>query len=152
MSFRLMVVIFFVGMLVSGCNVQKDGQITEQPAEKAQKIEVSPVAWVYSLDEGLKQAQGSQKPLMVDFFTDWCGWCQKLDRDVYTNPEIVKLSASFVCVKVDGEKYRADAQKYGVNGFPTIVFMKANGEVIEKIVGYNDAEEFNKIMSKILMK
>ncbi len=152
MSFRLMIVFLLVGMLVSACKIRKDGQATEQPAEKAQEMEASPINWIYSLDEGLKLAQGSQKPLMVYFYVDWCGWCKKLDREVYANPEIVKLSSGFVCVKVDAEKYPADAQKYEVTAYATIIFMKANGDVIEKIVGYAGTEEFNKIMSKIIKK
>ncbi|MFH1258929.1 MAG: thioredoxin family protein [Elusimicrobiota bacterium] len=146
MIFRLLMVLL-AGVMVSACKIQKNEQTAEQPAAKAQ--EVIPISWVYNLDEGLKSAKTAQKPLMVDFYTDWCGWCKKLDRDVYTDARIIKLSEGFVCVKVDAEKYPADAQKYGVNGYPTIVFLKPDGTALDKIAGYAGAKEFGEFMSKI---
>ena len=116
------------------------------------KTAQGPVAWVYTLAEGLTLAQAAKKPLMVDFYAEWCGWCKKLDKNVYTNKEVIALSKEFVCVKVDTDKYGKDTAKYVVMGLPTIVFLNADGTVIDKITGYTAGPVFAKRMKKVLKK
>lgn len=110
------------------------------------------INWVNSLDEGLKLAKQGNKPVMVDFYTDWCGWCKKLDKDTYSNSAVQGLADKFVCVKVDGDKDRANTKKFGINGYPTIVFLDSIGKEIDRNVGYANSEELSKIMEKILKK
>ncbi|MBN1823436.1 MAG: thioredoxin family protein [Endomicrobiales bacterium] len=107
------------------------------------------IEWVMSLGEGLSAAKAEKKNLMVDFYADWCGWCKKLDRDVYSNPEVAKLAENFVCVKVNTDRYPVDAQQYGVQGLPTVMFMDSSGKVLEKVVGYRDAKYFASVMGRL---
>jgi thioredoxin-related protein len=108
------------------------------------------IRWAKSLDQAMQQAKRSNKLVMVDFYTDWCTWCKRLDRDTYTNDRVVQLSAQFVSVKVNAEREgRSAAQRYGVNGFPTILFLTGSGEVAGKINGYRPAEPFAAEMSRI---
>ena len=76
---------------------------------------------------------------MVDFYTDWCGWCKVLDQKTYTDARVIKTTgAGFVAVKVNAEKEGiALAKKYKVSGFPTILFLNpSTGEVVSQVVGY----------------
>jgi thioredoxin-related protein len=108
------------------------------------------IRWVKSLDQALQQAKRANKLVMVDFYTDWCTWCKRLDRDTYTNDRVVQLSTQFVSVKVNAEKEgRSAAQRYGVNGFPTILFLTGGGEVAGKITGYRPPQPFADEMSRI---
>ena len=81
------------------------------------------VSWEYNFEVALKKAKDAQKPLMLDFYTEWCGWCTKLDSDTYTDAKVNELSKKFICVKIDAEKNRGIASKYNVNGYPTIIFL-----------------------------
>jgi thiol:disulfide interchange protein len=108
------------------------------------------INWLDNLDKGLALAKTSNKPVMVDFYADWCGWCKKLDKTTYSDPRVIDGSAGFVCVKVNTDT--ADGKystKYGVQGLPTIVFLSSKGEVLDKVVGYSDAESFYLTMKKI---
>jgi len=140
-------------VVLCGCREGKaENSATDVKKDAQPGMVQGPIAWVYTLGEGLTLAQSSKKPLMVDFFAEWCGWCKKLDKDVYTDPDVAALSKEFVCVKVDTDKFGQDASKYGVQGLPTIVFMNADGTVIDKIVGYNPAPQFAAAMKKVLKK
>jgi len=110
------------------------------------------IAWVGDLDQAMETAATEKKPIMVDFYTDWCSWCKKLDSDTYTDAEVQKLAAQFVNAKIDAEADRAAAEKYSVDGFPTILFLSPGGEEIHRVGGYAPPEEFAKEMQTALDK
>src|SRR2546421_7663785 len=59
----------------------------------------APLRW-RDWDSGLKEARDKKLPVLVDVYTDWCGWCKRMERDVYTQPEVRDyLSRKFVTVK-----------------------------------------------------
>jgi thioredoxin-related protein len=105
-----------------------------------------PVDWVTDYDKALSDAEKNKKIIMIDFYTDWCGWCKKLDKDVYAKKEIEdKLAANFISMKLNPEKSRKAAElskKFGTRGFPHIVFLDAKGNKISQIGGYLPAKDF----------
>lgn len=115
-------------------------------------IKAYAVSWSNNLNAALTEAKNKQKPLMVDFYTDWCDWCKKLDQDTYTDKKVNELAQNFICVKVDADRDRAATSKYGVSGFPTIVFLNYEGAVDEKVVGYRPAAQFLQVMEMVLNK
>jgi thiol:disulfide interchange protein len=110
------------------------------------------IKWQTDFDKAAESAKKSHKPMMVDFYTDWCGWCKKLDREVYTDKRIVELSAKFVNVKVDGDKQPKLIDKYNVEGYPTIVFYNSKGKEVSRIVGYRNPDDFLAAMKDALKK
>jgi len=100
--------------------------------------------------EAEKLAAKEKKEVMVDFYTDWCGWCKVLDRQTYYDRKVGEYADEhFIAIKVDAEKGDgiALAKKYGVNAFPTIIFYGADGKILNKVVGYQDTAAFARSMS-----
>jgi len=110
------------------------------------------ISWKHDLVAALKEAGDSGKPVMVDFYTEWCSWCKKLDADTYTNSNIQKLAEKFICVKVDADKAPETATKYGVSGYPTIIFLNSSGTPVERVIGYKGPAPFGQTMSAVLGK
>jgi thiol-disulfide isomerase/thioredoxin len=111
------------------------------------------IAWRKSLPAAQAEAKRSHKLLMVDFYTSWCGFCKKLDAETYTDANVIRLSEKVVTVKVDAERDgRQLAEKYGVTGFPTILFLNETGGVEGMIGGflpaYGFAKSFNDTMQR----
>ncbi|HWD37447.1 MAG TPA: thioredoxin domain-containing protein [Fimbriimonas sp.] len=116
-------------------------------AVAAASVYAASIKWQPSFSTAVNLAKNSHKLVMVDFYTDWCGWCKKLDADTYTAPQITSRSEGFVPVKVNAEKEgKAEAAKYKVNGYPTILFLKPNGDLAWKVVGYMGPDDFAKQM------
>jgi thioredoxin-related protein len=104
------------------------------------------VDWEHNYDTALEKAKKENKLVMVDVYTDWCGWCKKLDKDVYADPKVgERLTKSFVTVKINPEKSLRAAQlakQFGTKGYPHIVFVNGDGKKIGEIGGYVPANEF----------
>ena len=110
------------------------------------------ISWEHDLAGALGKAKTEGRPVMADFYTDWCGWCKKLDKDVYEDANVNRLAEKFICVKVNCEVDKTAPSKYGVKGYPTIIFFDSAGNAEETIVGYRAAPAFADTMNKILDK
>jgi len=106
--------------------------------------------WVADFDEAVDAARKQNKDLLVDFTgSDWCGWCKKLDKEVFSEQAFLDAAQKdFVLVALDfphAEEVKAKVpnpqrndelrKKYGVQGYPTILLMNVDGEVYGK-TGY----------------
>lgn len=120
---------------------------TKTPAPQRQTAKIpDDIQWRPTFEVALKEARDSGKPLMVDFYTEWCGYCKKLDAEVYTDFGVIAESANFISVKVDAEKRSELAQKYQVTGFPTILWLDGSGAEKKRLPGYTDAPDFLQYM------
>jgi thioredoxin-related protein len=55
-------------------------------------------------NEAYKQAQSQKKMALINLYTDWCGWCKKLDKDTFENPDVIAyVDSFFVCTKINPE-------------------------------------------------
>lgn len=94
--------------------------------------------------ELVAQSKASSKPILIDFSTTWCGWCKKLDAEVFPEPEVIAALSAFVCAHIDAEKGEGPdlAKRYDVHGFPTLVIVDADGAEIDRLVGYSAPAAF----------
>ncbi len=87
-------------------------------------------------DAVLAQAREQGRPVMVDFYADWCAACKELDRHTYPAAEVIEASSRFLNLKVDAtngsDAMDALFEHYGIQGLPTVLFFTAQGEVLER--------------------
>ncbi len=103
-----------------------------------------------SLADIMQMAKDQNKIVMVDVMTDWCKWCIELDNKVYSKSDVGNIAnANQVNYKIDAEKGEGIdfAKKYKVTGYPTILFLDAAGNEIDRIVGYVPAKDFTEMMT-----
>jgi uncharacterized protein YyaL (SSP411 family) len=115
------------------------------------------VKW-YSIEEAVSLAKSNPRPIFVDAYTDWCGWCKKLDKETFSHPVIADiLNTKYYAVKFDAEGKEpvtfqgrqfvndgslgkthqlAYALLQGKLGYPTVVFLTANSELITPVSGF----------------
>ena len=118
----------------------------------------------YSWEEGYTKAKDEGKILLVDSYTEWCGWCKVMDNKTYSQEEIIKkIKADFIPVKFNPElkgEYEYNGKKYtgkslqnvlaenNFRGYPTtfFVFTKTHKSYME--IGYKDVDAFSIILDK----
>ena len=102
----------------------------------------TPKGWTDDYDAALSRASAEGKLILVDFSgSDWCGWCKKLDKEVFSKEEFLGAAAAkYVLLMVDSprdnsllsdkakEQNPKLVEKFGIKGFPTVLVLDAQGE------------------------
>ncbi|GIW79707.1 MAG: hypothetical protein KatS3mg105_1514 [Gemmatales bacterium] len=111
------------------------------------------VRWRYSYEQARREAKQMNRPLLIDFGTKNCFWCDKLDQTTFRDPQIVQLlNAHFVPLKVKASQYPKLVQALAIEVFPTLVLADANGRILGKQAGYIDAPVLQKHLQGTLAK
>lgn len=146
--------LFFVCMTASLLSVQMMAQGTQiTPARNTQMTPAQSTQMTLAQSDGiafrelsfsdaLKAAKAEGKLLFVDCFTTWCGPCRMLSKVVFKDSLFADyFNRHFVNLKMDMEKGEGVElrKKYDVRGYPTLLFLDANGEVVHRLIGAEDA-------------
>lgn len=131
--------------------------------------QTSQIEWL-TWEEATAKAAKVKKKFIVDVYTDWCGWCRKMDANTFNHQEIARyINEHYYPIKFNaGTKddivWKGKTYKYVSNGmrgyhqlaaeimqgqlsYPTVVFLNEQMEVIQPVPGYQDPERFEVIIS-----
>ena len=106
------------------------------------------IFWLPTIEEGLHQAQETDKPILVDGWAEWCEACKKMDKTTYQSTKVRQLIKSrYVAVKLDftnlDEELEAVSTKYGMQGLPVTLILPPDGDLKKgrKLTGYVGADQ-----------
>jgi thiol:disulfide interchange protein DsbD len=115
------------------------------------------IQWFNYSGEKLDEAVSTGKPVMIDFYADWCIPCKELEKFTFSDPDVVDISRQFIMLKVDLTKSNDARVKelkdlYQIKGVPTLVFIDSQGNELSKlrVVGFMEKEDFLPIMESAL--
>jgi len=132
-------------------------------------ISAQEVEWI-SFEEATKRSEtdASPKKVFIDIYTDWCGWCKKMDKDTFQNKKVAKyMSEHYYMVKLDGEgkepiEYKGKTFKFIASGrrgyhefsaalmngkmsYPTTIFLDEQLNILSPVPGYQKPDAFLQI-------
>jgi thioredoxin-related protein len=123
---------------------------------------------VAAIDKDKKEGRKPKK-IFIDIYTDWCGWCKKMDKETFEHPDIAPyLNKNFYPVKLNAEqrediKFANHTFKFvpqgargyhelaaslldGQMSYPTVIFLNEDVQMLQRIPGYLDIPTFDCIM------
>lgn len=104
------------------------------------------------LDEALAQARRDRKPVVLDFYAEWCAPCMRMEKTTFKDELVKALLGRCVFVRVDADKQPDIAKRMGVEGLPDIRFVLHDGRVIKQLRNFQDAESFSSELEELLRK
>lgn len=136
----LMLTAFVVGVLFTasgalnwnlpGADIPMGSIANNVPAEEK-------LNWVNLTPNSLAQAAEQNRPVIIDFWAEWCAACHELERFTFANPEVRQLSNNFTLLKFDATQDSATLRelkkKYKILGLPTVLFFNSKGEWLESL-------------------
>jgi thioredoxin-related protein len=153
----LSLIVFIFVIQINGCAKSSGG---DSQTQKGSFVEVT---W-YGFNDGMKLALAQKKPMVIDFFADWCVWCKKMDKEVFSDPGVAqRLKDDFICIRIFTDKDLNETLRYkkhvlskpefssmvGIQGLPTVLFMDRNADLITKIPGYIKKDVFLPLLGYI---
>lgn len=143
-------------------------QMPAAPPLKAEEPQIK-IQWM-TLEEALEKSKTEKRKIFIDVFTDWCGWCKRMDESTFVNPDVAQyLNDNYYAVKLNAEQQEEIVfnnktyhfKKNGARGyhelaaellnnrlsFPTVVFLDENMSVIQPIPGYLEAPKLETILN-----
>ncbi len=141
---------FLAVVIASACAEDKSAP-TAQPGQSVATVETSGgLNWMTDFEAAKEKAKAEKKHLLLDFTgSDWCGWCKKLDKEVFSTQAFKDFAdANLILVQVDfpRRKPQSDAVKaqnqklqgqYRVEGYPTLVVLDSTGKEVGQ-TGYRE--------------
>ncbi|MBN7800792.1 thioredoxin fold domain-containing protein [Algoriphagus aestuariicola] len=113
------------------------------------------ITWM-KFEEAIAANEQSPKMLIVDVYTDWCGWCKKMDKETFTDPKVIEhINKNFYAVKLNAEDTKRTfefmGKKYNeaqmaaamrVRSYPNFVVIEPKLQNIAQLPGYRTADQF----------
>ncbi len=163
MKYKKIILIMLSAGLLFGMTAYAGDDKTESKSEKNKSA--TEIEWL-SYDEGLIKAKKEGKHVFIDFTAKWCGYCKKMDRTTFKEPEIISMLANnFVAVRVDGDsKKELDIEGYKiternlttkdfkVRGYPTFWFLDPAGTRLGAVRGYQPATSLKNYLELVIDK
>lgn len=148
--------------------VAKGGKSQSPQAPTLKKAETPQIVWL-TIEEALEKSKTEKRKLYIDVYTDWCGWCKRMDATTFQDPVLVKyINDKYYAVKFNAEQIQSinfkgktyNFKKIGERGYhelaelwlnnkmsyPTSVVLDENLEIIQPIPGYLEAAKLDAIL------
>lgn len=149
-------IIVFIGAVTGATNVLKPLEKITLSSTLIQNSNQE-LKWTYikDIDELYKTIEASSKPVMLDFYADWCISCKELENFTFKDPRVIVELNKYTLLKADVTENNTDDKnlqnKFNIVGPPGLIFWNQNKKEIKsaKIVGYKNADEFLEILKKV---
>lgn len=168
MRYRVLVLTFLPVLVFSllwftDIDIAKAGRDKNHGSVQNSRVKAAEVTWYQDWNKGIEEARKKKRPVLVDFFAEWCVWCHVMDKKTFSAPEIkTRLANDWITIRLnmDDKKrhaiingksisYQQLAGLLGVVGLPSYLFIDKRGQPIHLQPGYIPKEQFGPLLDYI---
>ncbi len=103
----------------------------------------SEIEWADDIFAAHKLAQAQNKPMLLVFGADWCGYCKKLEQQTLTNPQLVEyINKTYIAVHLDADKDEKVTEILEVKGLPCTIILSPDADLLGRIEGFHQPSAF----------
>ncbi len=96
-----------------------------------------------TFQQALSRAAKEKRVVFIDFYTTWCAPCKKLDSTTWKDEKVIALlGKATIPLRIDAEKEVDLGRKFGIDAYPTLLLLRPDGTILDRMVGYKDPEHF----------
>jgi len=159
MKNKLVISIALAILVVGGVIFSFTYDTKEKDKGKDKKKADAEINWM-SYQQATELTKKKKKKIFIDVYTDWCGWCKKMDATTMKDPRVVEyMNKKFYAVKLNAESATASNYKgtpvserelatriFKANGYPTTLYLDEEENMVLNLSGYREAGELDKIL------
>ena len=164
--FLLLILAFFFLMTGASCaREESEGLQAKSTSPPSRSQEQLQVKWL-GFNDGLAKARTEDKPIFLEFYTDWCPYCRKFQKETVNDRKVSRMLAeNFVYVrlnaedtknriKFDGKSYTHVelTQAFGIRSYPSLVFLDSTSKPITMLSGFVPPNQFATVLDYIQQK
>lgn len=166
-TYSILVFALILGSCGNNKNISKTEENSTSEKKTIQKEELvidnSKIEW-YSMEEGIQLARKYDKLIFVDVYTDWCGWCKRMDATTFVDANVITaMNEKYIAIKFDAEQkdsleFFGTTYSFKENGrrgyhelaavlldgrlsYPSFVVLNKNGNRVKKLIGYQKSQQ-----------
>jgi thioredoxin-related protein len=154
--------LLLASLLIVAPSCAREDTATEQASSPERPQKDLPTKWL-TFDDGLAKARTENKPIFVEFYAEWCIFCKKFQKETIKDQKVAKmLSENFVYVRLNAEnsesrvRYKGKSlsnveltQAFGINAYPSLVFLDSKGQPITMLSGFVPPQQFIPVLDYI---
>lgn len=142
--------ILFISLLLSTVASFTTDDCSARPQSKTSSTKRY-LPWQSDLRKSKAAARLKHRLIVIDVYTDNCGWCNRLEHETFQNPGVVaELADRFIWLKVNARTTAVDLKPYKISGYPTILVIDESGKLVTSFSGYLPPEQFAEKMTMLL--
>jgi thiol:disulfide interchange protein len=134
----------------SAGQTQSAGQNQSAETQSGKRLAKGNLRFIPGYRQGYAISAREGKPMLLFFTASWCEYCRQMAEEAFTNPQVVNLSANFVCVLIDADAEPDVCRQFQVTGYPTIQFLSPRGVPLERVVGKKPGHQVMMAMQSAL--